>query len=124
MASYYETLGGEFKVRAIIDTFVDRMTNDIMIGFFFNKVPIARLKELEFQHAAQFLGADIQYTGRPLPEAHRKHNIMGGQFARRKQILKEVLEEFAVPQNIGEAWLEHVESLRSEITAQAGSRCN
>jgi len=122
--SHYETLGGELKVRAIIDTFVDRMTSDIMLGFFFKNVPIARLKELEFQHAAEFLGADIRYTGRPLREAHRKHNIMGGQFARRKQILQEVLQDFAVPQEICDAWLNHVESLRSEITQQKSSQCD
>lgn len=121
--SLYDTLGGEPAVRGIINTFVDRMVADIMIGFFFAKVDIVRLKQLEFEHAAAFLGAPIIYSGRPLDAAHRRHNIMGGQFARRKQILKEVLEAHQVPDDIRAAWLAHVESLRPEITQAKDGSC-
>ena len=74
----YEQLGGESKLRAIIDTFVDRVCEDTMIGFFFSQVNRDHLKAMEFQFAARFLGADIAYEGRPLRQAHRKHPIMGG----------------------------------------------
>ena len=122
VASHYESLGGEHKLRAIIDTFVDRVVADAMIGFFFRGVDRPRLKELEFQHAAQALGAPVAYRGRPLAEAHRQHQINGGQFARRRQILKEVLEAQAVPQTIIEAGLAHVDSLRGEIVRDESCR--
>ncbi len=54
------------------------------------------IKEMEYQLAAGFLGANIKYTGRPLDKAHVKHPIMGGHFARRRQILKETLEAYRV----------------------------
>ncbi len=120
----YEELGGEAKLRQIIDSFIDRVFEDRMIGFFFRNADKNRIKEMEFQLSARFLGADIEYQGRPLDEVHAKHPIMGGQFARRLQILKETLEFYEVPKHIEEAWIEHTEGLRPLITGDAGSDCD
>jgi hypothetical protein len=49
---------------------------------------------------------------------------MGGQFARRQQILQETLEDFHAPQAVRDAWIEHNESLRPLITADSGSDCD
>jgi len=122
--SYFDQLGGETALKAIIDQFIDRVFQDRMIGFFFRNADRGRLKELEYQLAAHFLGAPIEYQGRPLDQVHAKHPIMGGHFARRKQILKETLESHAVPESIKAAWLQHTEDLRALITAQAGSECD
>jgi hemoglobin len=122
--SLFEKLGGEHKVREIINSFVDRVFEDRMIGFFFRNANRARIKEMEYQLIAKFLGADVQYKGRPLQDAHAKHPIMGGQFARRRQILKETLEAYHVPEPIRNVWLEHTDRLRPLITAQEGSDCD
>ena len=120
----YEQLGGEAKLRLIIDSFIDRVFDDRMIGFFFRHADKKRIKEMEFQLTARFLGADIEYQGKPLGEVHAKHPIMGGQFARRLQILRETLEYYKVPKHIRDAWIEHTESLRPLITRDAGSDCD
>lgn len=120
----YEELGGEPRLREIIDTFINRVFEDRMIGFFFRNADKKRIKELEFQLTASFLGADVEYQGRPLEVAHARHPIMGGQFARRLQILKETLERYGVPAHIREAWIEHTERLRPLITRDAGSDCD
>jgi len=120
----FDRLGGEEKVRAIIDTFIDRVFADRMIGFFFRDVDRRRIKELEYQLAAKFLGANVKYRGRPLHLVHAKHPIMGGHFARRRQILKETLEACDVPAFIREAWLKHTDSLRPLITPEADSGCD
>jgi hemoglobin len=120
----FEQLGGARRLREIVDAFIDRVFADRMIGFFFRNADEKRIKELEYQLTAEFLGADVKYQGRPLDQAHAKHPIMGGQFARRLQILKETLEDFHVPQLICDAWIEHNESLRSLITPNAGSDCD
>ncbi len=122
--SHFDALGGEAKLRPIIDVFVDRVFDDVMIGFFFRKTDKDRLKELEYQHAARLLGADVPYQGRNLREAHHQHAIMGGQFARRKQILSEVLAEAGVPLEVRRHWLEQTEKLRSLITRDLGSDCD
>ncbi len=120
----YEQLGGENKLRQIIDTFINRVFDDRMIGFFFRNADKNRIKEMEFQLTARFLGADVEYQGRPLDEVHAKHPIMGGQFARRLQILSETLEHYKVPKHIRDAWMKHTESLRPLITRDAGSDCD
>lgn len=122
--SLFERLGGESRLRSIIDTFVDRVFADRMIGFFFRNADRRRIKELEYQLAANFLGADVQYQGRPLGRVHANHPIMGGHFARRRQILKETLEFYQVPDEIKAALLRHTDSLRAQITPETGSGCD
>jgi hemoglobin len=122
--SLFERLGGESRLRSIIDTFVDRVFADRMIGFFFRNADRRRIKELEYQLAANFLGADVQYQGRPLGRVHANHPIMGGHFARRRQILKETLEFYKVPDEIKAALLRHTDSLRAQITPETGSGCD
>src|SRR5438874_11085824 len=122
--SLFKQLGGESQLRAIINTFIDRVFEDRMIGFFFRNADRARIKEMEYQLAAGFLGAEIQYQGRPLGKVHANHPIMGGHFARRRQILKETLEFYQVDESIKAALLNHADSLRPLITPEAGSNCD
>lgn len=122
--SLFDKLGGESRLRSIIDTFVDRVFEDRMIGFFFRNVDRRRIKELEYQLTASFLGADIEYSGRPLGKVHANHPIMGGHFARRRQILSETLDFYHVPAEIKSAILEHTDALRSQITPETGSQCD
>lgn len=119
----FDELGGEPALRKIIDRFVDRMFDDVMIGFFFRKASRARIKEKEYEFAAQHLGAEVQYTGRALEQAHRPHGIRASQFMRRLQILKETLEEFGVPPRVREHWLDHTTALMSQVSAPDDDRC-
>ena len=120
----FAQLGGEAALRPIIDKFIDRVFDDVMIGFFFRNVSRAHLKEKEFEFAARHLGADIEYTGRPIAEAHAPHPIMGGQFMRRLKILENTLDEVGVPEHIKQHWLEHTERLRAQVTRDSGGRCD
>ena|SRR5436190_1316005 len=124
MPTMFEELGGELALRRIIDRFVDRVFDDVMIGFFFRNANRDRIKEKEYEFAARHLGADVAYTGRALTEAHAPHRIMGGQFMRRLMILKETLDEFGVPPHIAAHWISHTEGLRSAITRNARDECD
>jgi len=119
----YDRLGGEPKLRVIVDDFVERVFADVMIGFFFRDAQKPRIKELEFQHAAEFLGGPVTYRGRSLREAHAKHPIMGGHFARRLQILRDVLAAHGAPLDVAQAWVQHNEGLRGEITDNPHGEC-
>ena len=120
----FDKLGGETRLRAIIDTFIDRVFADRMIGFFFRNADRRRIKELEYQLAANFLGAKVEYRGRPLGKAHANHPIMGGHFARRRQILSETLDFHGVHPEIKAALLRHTDALRDQITPESGSGCD
>jgi hemoglobin len=122
--AYFDDIGGEPALRAIIDDFVDRTFADTMIGFLFARANRERVKRFEFEHAAAFLGAGILYGGRDLAEAHKRHPIMGGHFGRRRQILKLTLERHGVPAHIRDAWLAHQDALRGEVTADDVTQCN
>jgi len=120
--SDYDEIGEE-RLRAVIDAFVDRMFDDLMIGFFFRSASRERIKEMELQHAAEHLGGPVTYGGRPLDKAHAPHRIMGGHFERRKKILDDTLREHGVSEAIRERWMAHLETLRPLITKDAGSEC-
>jgi hemoglobin len=119
----YERMGGEPALRAVIDDFIDRAFEDIMIGYLFRGADRARIKELEFQHASEFLGGPHEYEGRSLRAAHARHRIMGGQFARRLQLLRQVFAAHSVPEDVQAAFLAHNEALRDQITAQELGTC-
>lgn len=116
-------MGGESALRAVIDDFVDRLFADMMIGFMFRRADRQRIKAKEYEFAAAMLGGNVQYTGRPIGQAHASHRIMGGQFARRSQVLRETLISHQVPTQIVELWLEHTERLRPQITRDTGGEC-
>jgi len=121
--SLFEQLGGETKLRAIVDDFVDRCFDDMMIGFLFTRAERKRIKRFEYEHAAKHLGASIEYGGRALDEAHRPHRIFGGQFDRRRQILIETLRDHEVRDEVVGAWISHQDSLRALITKDPDSNC-
>lgn len=121
--SLFEQLGGEPKLRAIVDDFVDRCFDDMMIGFLFARAERERIKRFEYEHAAGNLGAAVEYGGRALDEAHGPHRIFGGQFDRRKQILLETLRDHGAPAEVVEAWISHQDSLRPLITRDPDSNC-
>jgi truncated hemoglobin YjbI len=122
--SLFEVLGGEAKLRPIVERFVDRIFEDVMIGYLFRAADRQRVKDKEFEFAAHHLGAPVAYTGRPLAEAHRAHRITGGQFMRRLQILKETLAEFQVPDRVRDHWLSHTLGLQAQITDNALDQCD
>ena len=113
--SLFAELGGEPALRRIIDRFVDRLFDDLMIGFLFQRANRERIKEKEFEFAAQFLGAPVEYSGRPLEDAHRRHRIFDGQFQRRLTILRNTLNELGAPPRVRDALLAHTSSLRDRV---------
>jgi len=122
--SLYEQLGGESALRAVIDDFVDRVFDDLMIGFFFVSADKARIKQFEFQHASALLGGPAVYAGRPLRQAHAAHPIRGGHFARRMQILRQVLVAHGVPAEVQQRWIDHDTALAGQITGDGVGECN
>jgi hemoglobin len=117
----FEELGGEPALRRVVNRFVDRLFEDVMIGFFFRRTSPERLKEKEYEFAARHLGAPVEYTGRSLEAAHRAHRIFDGQFLRRLTILRETLEECGVPERVREHWLRHTLDHRDQVIVGA---CN
>ena len=122
--SLFEQIGGEPRLRSIIGHFVARLMQDPMIGFFFQRVSRQRLEDKEYEHAAAHLGGPVEYTGRPIDEAHARHPILGGHFLRRQRILEQTLRDYDVPEPIIAHWLGEMERLRPEVTRDESGHCD
>ncbi len=118
--------GGEPSLRPAIADFVRRLVADPMIGFHFRGIDPVRLELLEWQVAARALGADLPYEGRPLQQAHARHRILDGQFARRTHLLREVMADHGLPRPVQEALLAHSEDQRDLVVVMhaAPGRCD
>lgn len=128
-APVVDLIGGAEALRPIVADFVARICRDPMIGFHFRDVDQTRLTELEWQFAAQALGAPVAYAGRPVGVAHKPHPISDGHFSRRKRVLQQVLADHAVPEPVQAAWLAHTEKLRAsvlgiEVVRHGGGPCD
>ena len=111
MTTLYEQAGGKDAIEAILRTFYDEVFDDMMIGFHFGNADKERLIRVETQMTCIALGAtDMKYEGKTIIRP-RKHPILGGQFERRLQILREAMEKHELPQHVRDAWIEHNQKL-------------
>lgn len=120
--SLFDQLGGETALRAIVDRFVDRVFEDVLVGFHFRFADKERIKAKEYEFAAQHLGAAVRYTGRPMRGVHVPHGIMPCQFTRRLELLAATLDEHGAPEAVREHWLAHNEKLRQLIIGDSADR--
>ena len=113
--SHFDMIGGEQPLRRVIDLFVERVFADVMIGFIFAGKNKKRIREMEYQLAAEQLGGPVVYKGRSVRSVHARLPIMGGHFDRRRQILLNTLHDCDVPAEVQRAWIEHVDALREDV---------
>lgn len=117
MASFFEQIGGEAPLREIVEDFIGQVIKDPIIGFFFVNVDSAKLVQLEFEFASAHLGGPAKYTGRTMPESHRKHPINPGHFHRRMWLLEQTLDKHGVPENVKAHWLAHNRRLQAAVVS-------
>lgn len=110
----YDQIGEEFIRRAIIE-FYKRAFADMMIGHFFFGKNHDELAAHQIDFTVAALGGPRRYSGRPVVEAHRSHNIRRPHFDRRRMILREVLDEFGLEPHLRDAWLAQEEAFRALI---------
>jgi hemoglobin len=117
MTTLYEAVGGEAKVRAILQALYDRLFADPIVGFLFEGKDRQRIVEQQVAFTCGFLGGPQKYEGKPLPEAHAALPLRRGHFDRRHHLLEQTLGELHVPDDVRRAWLRIDEGLRSSVMA-------
>ena len=123
MSTAYERIGGEGKVRAVLQSLYDLMFDDPMVGFLFAGKDKQRIVEQQLLFTCRFLGGPQRYEGKPLPEAHAQLPLLPGHFDRRHWLLEQVLDQHDVPDEVKQLWLRVDETLRpSVLAAGAGAR--
>jgi hemoglobin len=117
MTTAYETIGGEQRVRAVLQRLYDLLFDDPMVGFLFEGKDKAHIVEQQLAFTCSFLGGPQRYQGKPLPEAHAALPLLPGHFNRRHHLLAQVLAELEVPDEVRSAWLRIDEGLRTSVLA-------
>lgn len=114
--SPFEAIGGEPKIRAILDDLYTRLFDDPIVGFLFAGHDKAHLVAMQTVFTRRLLGdRTAVYAGKSIPEAHAALPILPGHFDRRHHLLREVLEAHAVPDFPREFWLRIDRGLRDVI---------
>ena len=98
-ASLYERLGGEAKLRKIVNDILDKNYNNPDIGHHFRKVDMKKLKQLVFEFFSMGTGGPHKYTGRDMRTSHTGLNISEDDFQKGNLDVLMALEE----NGIGEA---------------------
>jgi len=115
-----DEVGGEEVLREIVADFYGRVFEDAMIGFLFTGLDREALIDRQVEWARANLGAgEVEYRGTPIREAHASLPIRPGHFDRRHDLLREVLEEYGVPEHVRDSWLELEQQLR-ELVVRTG----
>jgi hemoglobin len=108
----YQRIGGQPKLRAIIDDSVTRVVDDVMSGFISKGKSGARLREMAYRLAAEQSGGPVTYKGRDLAAVHAPLPIMGGHFMRRPRLLLGTLGTHDVTEGVVTRWIEHGDPLK------------
>jgi hemoglobin len=119
VTSLYGSIGGEARVREVIQALYDRLFVDPMIGFLFEGKDKAHIVTQQVAFTCRFLGGPQVYEGLPLPRAHAKIPILPGHFDRRHRLLEQVLGECGVPADVKRVWLQIDQSLRPSVLTSA-----
>jgi hemoglobin len=118
--SIYETLGGEALVPEAIEKFYAKLSSDPVIGEFFARTDLAKLKTHQRMFLTAALGGPDAYEGRDMRAAHAHLKITDTDFDLFLGYLDETLTELgAAPARIAEV-LEALEPLRLEIVTAVG----
>jgi hemoglobin len=115
--SLYEAIGGEARVRAVIQDLYDRLFADAMVGFLFAGKDKQHLVDQQVAFTCRFLGGPQVYEGLPLPKAHASLPLLPGHFDRRHRLLEQVLDAQGVPVQVKRVWLQIDSNLRSSVLA-------
>jgi len=119
VTSLYESIGGEARVREVLQALYDRLFDDPVVGFLFEGKDKAHIVDQQVAFTCQFLGGPQTYQGVPLPRAHAPLPLLPGHFDRRHRVLEQVLDACGVPADVKRVWLQIDQALRPSVLASA-----
>lgn len=117
MTTPYERIGGEAAVRTVVTKLYDALFLDPIVGFLFSGKDKQHIVDQQVVFTCGFLGGPQRYTGKSLPEAHAALPILPGHFDRRHFLLRRVLEQEGIDEDVRRVWLGIDEGLRTSVLA-------
>lgn len=96
----FEQIGGEAKLRAVVDDFVTVMESDDRINFTFADIDLGKFKQLLFEQICELSRGPCKYTGRTMLESHKKLNVDDAMFNALAEDLYIAFERQHVPYRV------------------------
>ena len=96
----FERIGGEAKLRAVVNDFMDVMESDDRINFTFAETDLAKFKQLLFEQICELTQGPCHYTGRDMRTSHLKLNVDNSMFNALAEDLYVAFERQHVPYHL------------------------
>ncbi len=111
-------LGGPPRLLHLLERFYERMSQDVMIGFFFDGKDLQQIASKQQEFILKAAGLSPRYSGKNPATAHLTlPPILDGHFDRRIQLLKELLAEEKVSSVSIATWIEFESAFRNVVVA-------
>lgn len=114
-ATLFERLGGEAKVRKIVNDTLDKNLRNPAIGAYFQKLDMDNLKRLVFEFFSMGTGGPHKYTGRDMASAHSNHKITEADYNSSNDDLLEALEENGVGEKEKKEVIAILDTLKQQV---------
>jgi truncated hemoglobin YjbI len=118
LVSLIHNIGGEEKLFKILKDFYERMSKDLLIGFFFENHDLEKIAQMQRGFILNAAGL-APYQGKGPSTAHvALPPILSGHFDRRLMILSETLEAHDLSASDLKLWLQFEESFREMVVSK------
>ena len=118
LQALYLKIGGEPGLEKILKSFYRKMSNDVMLGFFFSGKNTDEIAIKQKFFLMKAMGASTSYSGKPPATAHEAMPpILAGHFDRRLRLLEETLREYGLPLEDIRTWVEFESAFRSGVVS-------
>ncbi|MEX2578172.1 MAG: group 1 truncated hemoglobin [Verrucomicrobiales bacterium] len=114
--SIYKRIGGSETISKLVDSFYEKVLADPELKFYFEHVPMDKLRRMQREFFSTATGGPIVYSGRPLSEVHRGLAISRREFQRFTEHLIETLQEVGIGEQDVYDIIAHVNLYADEIT--------
>ena len=114
----FERLGGEAKVRKIVNDVLDKNANNPLIAYHFNSIDMKGLKQKAFEFFSMGTGGPHQYTGRDMRAAHANMNISTEEYDSATDDTLSALDDNGIGQEEKNEVLSILEYLKGDIVTK------
>jgi len=118
LKSLLTKIDGEGKLKKVLRSFYQEMSQDVLVGFFFSGKDLDAIAHQQAQFLLFAAGLKSTYLGRTPTHAHLGlPPISKGQFDRRLEILKQVLEKHGFEPHDIQIWTHFEEAFRNTVVS-------
>jgi truncated hemoglobin YjbI len=116
LKNLFKRIGSEQQLKIILDDFYIRMSQDILIGFYFHKKNIQKIVTQQQQFLMRAMGVIDSYQGKSPAHAHlHLPPILNGHFDRRLKLLEETLRDHGIDEENIQLWIKFENIFRNKI---------